>query len=121
MTPAKQRRRRKHRGTQAGTVRRPGRTRSPSRSAPRSGPGGRRQSRLDRPPTWRAAINRAALSASVFLAVLILLLKQPTGTAAGLAAFMLIVYIPLGYMTDAFLYRLRQRRKQRRADESPDA
>ena len=119
MTPARQRKRRKHRGTQAGTVRRPGRTGSTSsRSASRSGSVNRRKSRLDRPPTWRAAINRAALSASVFLAVLILLLKQPTGTSAGLAAFMLMVYIPLGYATDSFLYHLRQRRKQRQADES---
>ena len=118
MTRAKQRKRRKHRGTQAGTVRHPGRTRSaPTRSASQSGGVARRRSRLDQPPTWRAAVNRAALSASVFLAVLVLLLKQPTGTSAGLAAFMLIVYIPLGYLTDSFLYRMRQRRKQRRAAE----
>jgi hypothetical protein len=110
----RQRRRKKHRGTQAGTVRRAGRTGSTT-SRSTSGPTARRQSRLDRPPSWRAAINRAALSASVFFAVLILLLKQPTGTSLGLAAFMLVFYIPLGYATDGFLFRLRQKRKQRQA------
>jgi hypothetical protein len=73
----------------------------------------RRQLRLDRPPTWRGAINRAAVAAAVFFAVLVLLLGQGVGASIGLAAFMLLVYIPLGYLMDSFLYGLRQRRKER--------
>jgi hypothetical protein len=70
-----------------------------------------RPNRLDSPPTWRGALNRALL-AVVFFAVLVLLVfKQPVGNALGLSAFMLLVYVPLGYYTDQFLYRRRQRQK----------
>ena len=118
MPPARQRRRKKHRGTQAGTVRRRGRTSRPvSRSEARQTAEQRRAARLDRPPNWRSSINRAALAAGVFLAVLILLLRAPPGSAVGLAAFMFIVYIPMGYTLDGFMYRLRQRRKQRERQE----
>jgi hypothetical protein len=58
------------------------------------------------------------MSAAVFLAVLILVLKQSAANAIGLAAFMLLVYIPMGYGIDSFIYRLRQRRKQRGQAES---
>jgi hypothetical protein len=38
------------------------------------------------------------------------------GIAQGaiLAAFMFLLYIPLGFATDTFIYRFRQRRKQAR-------
>ncbi len=38
------------------------------------------------------------------------------GAAQGaiLAAFMFFLYIPLGYMTDTLIYRVRQRRRQAR-------
>jgi hypothetical protein len=76
----------------------------------------KRQERLDRPPSWRAAINRAAIAGAVFLAVLILLLKQGAGAAVGLAGFMFLVYIPMGYAMDTFIWRFRQRRKQRQTE-----
>jgi hypothetical protein len=113
-----QRRRRKHRGTQAGTVRRRGRTsRASSRAEVRQTSAQRRAQRLDRPPTWRGALNRAIVAALVFLAVLLLLLKQPASASVGLAAFMFLVYIPLGYAMDSFIYRMRQRRKEREKEE----
>jgi hypothetical protein len=114
---ARQRRRKKHRGTQAGTVRRRGRTSRPgSRTEARELARQRKSERFDRLPTWRGAINRAALAAAVFLAVLILLLRQSPAASVSLAAVMFVVYIPLGYSMDSFLYRLRQRRKQRKSD-----
>ena len=76
----------------------------------------KRQDRLNRPPSWKAAINRAAVAASVFLAVLVLLLKQSLAAALGLAGFMFIVYIPMGYAMDGFIWRFRQRRKQRETE-----
>ncbi len=113
MAAAKQRRRKKHRGTQAGTVRRKGRTARPaSRAEARGQAKGSRANRLDQPPTWRGALNRAVLAAGVFLAVLVLILKQSIGSSVALAGFMFLVYIPLGYSMDGFIYRLRQRRKQ---------
>ena len=113
MAAARQKRRKKHRGTQAGTVRRKGRTSRPSsRSEARDQARGTRANRLDRPPTWRGALNRAVLAAGVFLAVLVLILQQSFGSSVALAGFMFLVYIPLGYSMDSFIYRLRQRRKQ---------
>jgi ABC-type multidrug transport system permease subunit len=63
-------------------------------------------------------MNRAAISAAVFFAVLVLVLRQPAGTALALSLFMLLVYIPMGYAIDSFVYRVRQRRKQRKQAES---
>jgi hypothetical protein len=77
----------------------------------------RRTERLNRPPSWRSATNRAGLAASVFLAVLVLVLKQDLGASLGLVAFMFVVYIPMGYYMDSFIFRLRQRRKQRETAE----
>lgn len=109
---AKTRRRKKHRGTQAGTVKQF--SRGPSRAEPRASAQQRRLDRMNRPPSWRAATNRAGLAAAVFLAVLILLLKQDPGPAVGLAAFMFLIYIPMGYSMDSVIFRMRQRRKQQR-------
>ena len=50
----------------------------------------------------------------MFLGVLVALLDQPFGQAAFLAGFMFLVYIPMGFYMDSFIYRLRQRRKQQR-------
>ena len=106
-----QRRRRKHRGTQGGTLRQRGRAASRrSQKAPMTA-GERRIERMNRPPSWRSALNRAAIAAAVFLAVLVLVLKQSAGNSLALAGFMLLVYVPIGYAIDSFLYRLRQRRK----------
>ena len=115
MPGARQRRRRKHKGTQAGTVRRRGRTSRPSSRAEArdSSARGGRSARLDREPTWRGAANRAALAAAVFFGLLVLILKQAFAPALAIAAFMFLVYIPLGYSLDSFVYRMRQRRKQR--------
>jgi hypothetical protein len=110
-----QRRRKKHRGTQAGTVRQ--RSRGSSRPVTRATAQQRRIERMNRPPSWRAATNRAGLAAAVFLAVLILLLKQPAAQSVFLASFMFLVYIPMGYAMDSFIYRMRQRRKQRETTE----
>jgi len=115
---AKQRRRRKHRGTQAGTVRRRGRTSRPlTQEERREQSRERRQARFDRPPSWRGAVNRAVLAAGVFFAVLVLLLRQSFVPSISLALFMLVFYIPLGYVMDSFIYGMRQRRKQRQQAE----
>ena len=106
-----QRRRKKHRGTQAGTLRQ--RSRGPSRGSQKAPmtASERRIERMNRPPSWRSALNRAGIAAGVFLAVLLILLKQPVGDSLALAGFMLLVYVPIGYAIDSFLYRLRQKRK----------
>jgi hypothetical protein len=114
MAQARRSRRRKHRGTQAGTVRRRGRSSAhPARDERQLSPRERREQRMNRPPSWRAALNRAAIAAAVFFALLVVVLKQSTGASLSIGILVLAIYTPLFYATDSFLYRLRQRRKQR--------
>jgi len=50
---------------------------------------------------------------------LILAFKRPVAEAVGLAAVMMLIYIPLGHLIDRFLYSRRQaarrRERERRA------
>lgn len=113
---AQTKRKRKHRGTPAGTVEARGRTgRRPTSSEVRKSAAQRRQERLDRPPTWRGAVNRAAIAAVVFGVIAMLALGQPASGAVFLALFAFVLYVPTGFYMDKFIHQRRQRQKQRRA------
>ncbi|MGB2709889.1 MAG: hypothetical protein WBC33_00105, partial [Conexibacter sp.] len=72
----------------------------------------RRLARLDQPPTWRGALNRALVAAALFLLLMVFFFRdQQIGPKVGIAVFMLAVYIPMGYYTDLFVYRRRQAKK----------
>ena len=115
MAQAKRKRTRKHRGTAAGTIERAGRTgRGQTRTDAKQIARQRRAERLDRPPTWRGATTRAAIAAAVFGVLVMVVFRRDIAQGAVLAAFMFLLYIPLGYATDNFIYRFRQRRKQAR-------
>jgi hypothetical protein len=115
MAQAKRKRTRKHRGTAAGTIERSGRTgRTQTRTDAKQIARQRRAERLDRPPTWRGAVSRAAIAAAVFGLLVLVAFHRNIAQGAILAAFMFLLYIPLGYATDNFIYRFRQRRKQAR-------
>jgi Flp pilus assembly protein TadB len=112
----RKKRRRKHRGTQAGTIDRAGRT---TRQKPRTKEDARaesrrrRQERLDRPPTLKGSVQRAAIAAA-FFGVLIAVVPGFGRTplqGALLALFMFVIYIPLGYFTDKLIYNVRRKRK----------
>ena len=113
MAQTKRRRRSKHRGTAAGTIESRGRTgrKPPAAQKPRDSQASRarRPSRLDQPPTWRGALTRAVIASGIFFAFVVAALHRPLPAALGLAAFTLLIYVPLGYYTDLFLYRRRQR------------
>jgi len=112
MAQTKRKRTRKHRGTPAGTIERAGRTGRPqTREDAKQIARQRRQERLDTPPTWKSAVNRAAIAAAVFGVLVIIAFKRDIPEGAVLAGFMFLLYIPLGYMTDQAIYRFRQRRK----------
>jgi hypothetical protein len=114
MAQTRRKRRRKHRGTQAGTIERAGRTGQPrTREEAKQIARQRRAERMDKPPTLRGAVNRAAIAAALF-GVVIGFLKGNPAQAAALAAFMFLLYIPLGYGTDKAIYNFRQRRKAAR-------
>jgi hypothetical protein len=116
MAQTKRKRRSKHRGTAAGTVQSRGRTgRKPSEGErggdKRDQARQRRLARLEQPPTWRSAGLRALAAAAIFLVAVLVAFRQKPLPAISLAAFMVLVYLPMGYYTDLFLYRRRQRKK----------
>lgn len=119
-TKKKQRRSTKHRGNAAGKVEVRGRTGRPLTEADRKKAPGkqtaaeRRLARMERPPTWQAAANRAVIATALFAAALLLLFGQEPTAVLALAGFMFLVYIPLGYYTDLFIYRRRMKQKEGR-------
>jgi glycerol uptake facilitator-like aquaporin len=113
MAQTKNKRKRKHRGTPAGTIDRPGRTgrgqvKKDSKTIGRE----RRAERLNREPTWKGALNRAAIAAVVFTA-LMFVIRPDQGLAANAALGFLVFlfYIPLGYVTDRAVYNFRRRKR----------
>ena len=121
MAQAKRRRRTKHRGNAAGVIEARGRTGRKPTAAEKGGTGATaarakqaRLSRYDRPPTWRGAFIRASFAA-VALLVLSLLLIRSVGAAIVYFVLALVAYTPISYYTDVWMYRRRQRNKQRRA------
>ena len=117
MAQTRKRRQTKHRGNAAGMVESRGRTgRRPEGSErgkkldPKEQARAKRMARMDQPPTWRGALNRAAIAAALF-GVLMVVIKNPISTAVSLAAVMLLIYIPLSYYTDMMIYRRRQKKK----------
>ena len=112
MAQTKRKRTRKHRGTPAGTIERAGRTGRPqTREDAKQIARQRRQERLDTPPTWKSAVNRAAIAAAVFGVLVVLAFSRSIAQGVILAGFMFLLYIPLGYVTDMAVFRFRQRRK----------
>ena len=115
MAQTRRKRTRKHRGTPAGTIERAGRTGRPqTRQDAKQIARQRRTERLDKAPTWRGAMQRAAIAAAVFGVLVVIAFKRDVAQGAVLAAFMFLLYIPLGFATDTFIDRFRQRRRQAR-------
>jgi hypothetical protein len=117
MAQTKRKRATKHRGNAAGMIEARGRTgRKPTeterKAAAASGKGGAKPNRFDKPPSWRGSLNRA-LVAVVAFAVLLLVVPgfnvKPVAIIP-LAAVMLVIYVPMGFYTDQYMYRRRQRK-----------
>jgi len=116
MAQTRKKRKRKHRGTPAGTIERPSsdreRRRKPQTKEDKREEGRRRRAeRLDRPPSWSSAIQRAGIAAALFAVVVVLAFGEPVQNGVTLAAFMLVIYVPFGYFFDSVVYRRRQRGK----------
>jgi hypothetical protein len=118
MAQTRKKRRSKHRGTAAGTIEARGRT----GRKPTSGESGKRMSReearaarLARPPSWNQAFLRAGFAA-VMLFVLLQVGLGPRDVSIAsqilLCLFAMLIYVPLGYWTDRWIYNRRMRRQQ---------
>ena len=116
MAQTKKKRSRKHRGTPAGTIERSGRPGSGAKTKAKADPKQvareRRMERMNRPPSWRSSVNRAAIAAVVFGVLVVVAFGRAPVQGAALALFMFVLYIPLGYLTDKAVYNFRNRRKR---------
>ena len=121
MAQTKRKRTRKHRGNAAGIVERPahnsraatstaGKGRPMTKEEARLDSRRKRQERLNRPPTWKGAAQRAGIAAGLFAVLITIFFKEAVATSITLALFMLVVYVPLSYVTDRAIYNWRQKK-----------
>jgi len=119
MAQTKRKRRSKHRGNAAGTIQTRGRTGRPAnpvdpKKAGKEEAKARRQARLAQPPSWNRAILRAAAAAVLLFVLTQLGLFQddvPIGQAIAVCMVALVIYVPLGYAFDNFMYKRMNRPK----------
>jgi hypothetical protein len=115
----RKRRQTKHRGNAAGMVEVRGRTGRKLEDGdrkvdPKQAARAKRMSRLDTPPTWRGALNRAGIAAALF-GVLMIVIGNSVAAAVSLAAVMLLIYIPMSYYTDLWIFNRQQKKKAAKA------
>jgi hypothetical protein len=117
MAQTKRKRQTKHRGNAAGVVESRGRTGRKPTAAEKSGKGfdatGKKTSQLarqDRPPTWLGAFYRAMIAAVLMLLVSLFLIKK-ANEAIALFPIVLLIYIPISYYTDMWMFNRRMRKK----------
>lgn len=113
MAQTKRKRRTKHRGNAAGVVESRGRTgRRPTQEEVRASA---RERRMSKPPTWNSAFLKAALMAGLlFLFTRIGVFGSDTTLTQSvfLSFFAVLLYTPLAYVTDRWVYQRNLRRKQ---------
>jgi hypothetical protein len=114
--PTKRKRRSKHRGTAAGTIEARGRTgrRPTAEEQKKLTREEARERRLDKPPSWNSAAVKAAVMAFLLFIFTQLGLfgdETPLEQSLLLAAFAMVLYTPLAYATDKWVYNRAQRKK----------
>jgi hypothetical protein len=116
MAQTRRKRRTKHRGNAAGIVEQRGRTSRPPtpeerKAQRRAAAKEARQGRYAKPPSWQRAAMRSLVTTALFVAFVVLALRNPVGQTVALAGFLFLLYIPLGYFTDSFFYKRFQARQ----------
>jgi len=122
MAQTKRKRQTKHRGNAAGVVESRGRTGRKPTAAEKSGDAralAREKEQLldkrDRPPSWRSAFVRAMLAAILMLLIVIVFGIAKSNQAIGLFPVVLLLYVPVSYYTDSWVYKRRQRSKAKQS------
>jgi hypothetical protein len=111
MAQTKRKRQTKHRGNAAGVVESRGRTgRKPTAAEKEGKPREERIPRQDRPPTWLGAFYRAMIAAVLMLLISLFLIKKPN-EAIELFPVVLLIYVPISYYTDTWMFNRRMRKK----------
>jgi len=112
MGQTKRKRRTKHRGNAVGAVEARGRTSKPREGAkPTTGRGGSRgAARPLRPPSWKSAATKAAVGILIlFIFFRFLSTGTSTGQALTMCAVAFLLYTPLMYWTDKWIYARKTR------------
>ena len=117
MAQTKRKRRTKHRGNAAGVVESRGRTgRRPTQEELRKqGKETARERRMNKPPTWQGAFFKAGLMAGLLFLFTQLGLfgsKAALSQSILLCLFAVLLYTPLAYITDRWVYQRAQRKRQ---------
>jgi hypothetical protein len=116
MAQQKRKRKRKHRGTPAGTIERHAHETEKRRTGvkPEAAKSGRerRIERLSQPPSWRGAFNRAAIAAALFAILVIVAFGENPATGVFLALIVIPLYWVTGYWMDRFRYNRVMKRKE---------
>jgi hypothetical protein len=118
MAQTKRKRSSKHRGNAAGQIEARGRTgRKPTgvekggKATPAEKKKAATDARRDTPPTWTSALTRAIIAAIAVAAISVIAFHYAISKMVELMPVVLAAYVPLGYYTDLYLYRRRQRQK----------
>ena len=116
MAQTKRKRRSKHRGNAAGTIEARGRTgrKASPEEQKKSSRSAARANRLAQPPSWnRATLRAGAASGLLFVLTQIGLFQDdvPIGQAIGICLVAMLIYIPLGYVFDNWMYKRMTRPK----------
>ena len=119
MAQTKRKRRSKHRGNAAGNIETRGRT--GRKAAPvenkKADRAAARRERLAQPPTWNKATLRAAAAAGLLFVLTQIGLFQddiPPSQAIFICLLAMLIYIPLGYMFDNWMYKRMTKSKEPR-------
>jgi hypothetical protein len=122
MAQTKRKRRTKHRGNAAGAIEARGRTSRGAKLSPaeqkKADRVAAREARMNKPPTWNSAFFKAALMAALlFVFTQIGLFGGDTSVSQSLflSLFALVLYTPLAFATDKFVYSRAQKRRAKQA------
>ncbi|NUT54486.1 MAG: hypothetical protein HOQ03_00700 [Thermoleophilia bacterium] len=122
MAQTKRKRRSKHRGNAAGSIEARGRTSRRASLSPaeqkKANRASAREARMNKPPTWNSAFFKAALMAAllfVFTQVGLFGGETTISQSLFLSLFALILYTPLAFATDKFVYSRAQKRRAKQA------
>ena len=110
MAQTKRKRRSKHRGNAAGNIEARGRTgrKATPQENKKANRAAARRERLAQPPTWNKAIIRAGAAAALLFVLTQIGLFQddvPLSQALFVCLFAMLIYIPLGYLFDSWMYK----------------
>ena len=116
MAQTKRKRRTKHRGNAAGSIESRGRTgRKPTPAEQKTA--ARQAARRSKPPSWNsAALKAMAMAFLLFILTQLGIFGSDTNFTQGvfLAVMALVIYTPLAYMTDKWVYNRMQRQQQQK-------